>query len=151
MGYRYTPYVIEPAAGLTRGLLVYLCDAYREEEVAQPNGAVDTRVVLSLHPMLAPIKAAILPLVKKEGLPELARTLVDKCLAAGIAARYDEQHAIGRRYRRHDEVGTPFCITVDGQSKEDGTVTVRERDSMRQQRLSFDDAVRLVEETTRIR
>ena len=152
MGYRYTPYVIEPAAGLTRGLLVYLCDAYCEEEVPGATGdAEGTRVVLKLHPMLAPIKAAVLPLVKKEGLPELARELAANCLDAGIAVRYDEQHAIGRRYRRHDEVGTPFCLTVDGQSKTDGTVTVRERDSMRQQRLSMDKAVALVEAQTRIR
>lgn len=150
-GHRYTPYVIEPAAGLTRGVLVYLADAYHEEQVPTAVGAGGddaTRVVLRLHPKLAPIKAAVLPLVKKEGLPELGRDLVQKLLATGINARYDEQHAIGRRYRRHDEIGTPFCLTVDGQSRDDGSVTVRHRDSMRQERLPMAEAVELVRAQT---
>lgn len=140
LGWRYHPYVIEPAAGATRGVLVYLCDAYHEEQVPGASGEDAVRVVLRLHPALAPIKAAVLPLVKKDGLPEIGRRLVRDLLGDGLAARYDEQHAIGRRYRRHDEVGTPFCLTVDGQTKQDGTVTLRHRDSMRQERLSIDEA-----------
>ena len=101
-------------------------------------------MILKLHPRLAPIKVAILPLVKKEGLPEIARELVSKFFKAGINARYDEQHAIGKRYRRHDEAGTPFCITVDGQTKEDGTVTIRDRDTMKQDRIQMDQALEVV-------
>lgn len=137
---RYVPYVIEPAAGATRGLLVYLIDAYHEEEV---DG--ETRVVLRLHPQLAPIKVAVLPLTKKDGLPELARQVVDAFFKRGINAKYDEQHSIGKRYRRHDEVGTPWCLTIDPQSLEDGTITIRDRDSMAQRRIAIDGAVREVE------
>jgi glycyl-tRNA synthetase len=137
---RFVPYVIEPAAGATRGLLVYLIDAYHEEEV---NG--ETRVVLRFHPRLAPIKVAVLPLVKKEGMPEIARDLVNAFLKRGINAKYDEQHAIGKRYRRHDEVGTPWCLTVDGESVSDGTVTLRDRDSMQQRRISIAGAVDEIE------
>jgi glycyl-tRNA synthetase len=134
-GWRYTPFVIEPAAGATRGLLVYLLDAYHEETVPDAAGNESSRVVMKLHPKLAPIKAAILPLVKKEGLPEIARSIVSDFFKAGINARYDEQHSIGKRYRRHDEAGTPFCITIDGKTKEDGTVTIRDRDTMKQERI----------------
>ncbi len=143
-GWRYTPYVIEPAAGATRALLVYLIDAYCEETVTDAKGQTSTRVVLKLHPRLAPVKVAVLPLVKKDGLPELARALVEKFYAAGIATQYDEQHAIGKRYRRHDEIGTPFCITIDGQSRDDGTVTLRERDSMQQSRIAADAALQII-------
>jgi glycyl-tRNA synthetase len=150
-GWRYTPYVIEPAAGLTRGVLVYLCDAYHEERVPTAGDGEDaTRVVLRLHPKLAPIKAAVLPLVKKDGLPEIARDIVGKLLEGGINARYDEQHAIGRRYRRHDEIGTPFCLTVDGQTRDDQTVTLRHRDSMRQERLPMAEAIARVHKETAI-
>ena len=141
---RFVPYVIEPAAGATRGLLVYLIDAYHEEEV---NG--ETRVVLRLHPRLAPIKVAVLPLVKKEGMPEIARTIVDALLKRGINAKYDEQHAIGKRYRRHDEIGTPWCLTVDGESAQDGTITLRDRDTMEQRRISIDSAVDEIEKLLR--
>ena len=134
-GWRYTPYVIEPAAGATRGLLVYLMDAYTEETVKDAKGNETTRIVMKLHPKLAPIKVAILPLVKKEGLPEIARKLVNELFELGINARYDEQHSIGKRYRRHDEAGTPFCITIDGQTKEDKSVTIRDRDTMKQERI----------------
>ena len=134
-GWRYTPYVIEPAAGATRGLLVYLMDAYTEETVKDAKGNEATRIVMKLHPKLAPIKVAILPLVKKEGLPEIARKLVNEFFELGINARYDEQHSIGKRYRRHDEAGTPFCITIDGQTKEDKSVTIRDRDTMKQERI----------------
>ncbi|MCA9669393.1 MAG: glycine--tRNA ligase [Myxococcales bacterium] len=138
---KYTPFVIEPAAGATRGVLVYLIDAYHEEEVEGAKGKTETRVVLKLHPRLAPYKVAVLPLVKKEGMPEKARAVVDAFLQKGIAARYDEQHAIGRRYRRHDEIGTPYCLTIDGQTNEDDTITIRDRDTMEQRRISIDGAV----------
>ncbi|MCK5690548.1 glycine--tRNA ligase [Myxococcota bacterium] len=144
-GWRYLPYVIEPAAGATRGMLVYLIDAYNEEEVTDAKGKTTTRTVLKLHPRLAPIKAAVLPLVKKEGMPEIARELVKKFLSAGVNASYDEQHAIGKRYRRHDEAGTPYCITIDGQTKEDGTVTIRDRDTMKQERIPMDEALTIVQ------
>ena len=90
---------------------------------------------MKFHPKLAPIKASVLPLVKKEGMPEIARSIVSDFFKAGINARYDEQHSIGKRYRRHDEAGTPYCVTIDGQTKEDGTVTIRNRDTMEQERI----------------
>ena len=100
---------------------------------------------MKFHPKIAPIKTAVLPLVKKEGLPEIARDIVSKFFKAGINARYDEQHSIGKRYRRHDEAGTPYCITIDGQTKEDGTVTIRDRDTMKQERISKDEALHVVQ------
>ncbi len=142
---KYTPYVIEPSAGATRGLLVMLIDAYNEETLE--NG--ETRVVLKLHPALAPIKVAVLPLVKKDGMPEKAREVVNAFLAHGINARYDEQQTIGRRYRRHDEIGTPWCLTIDGQTLQDGTITIRDRDTMEQQRISIDTAVQEIESRLR--
>ncbi|MDP7026824.1 MAG: glycine--tRNA ligase [Candidatus Marinimicrobia bacterium] len=144
-GWRYTPYVIEPAAGVTRGLLVYLLDAYHEETVPNADGADSSRVVMKLHPRLSPIKVAVLPLVKKEGLPDIAREMVSGFFKAGINARYDEQHSIGKRYRRHDEAGTPYCLTIDGQTKEDGTVTIRDRDTMKQERISKDEALQIIQ------
>ncbi len=148
-GYRYTPYVIEPAAGATRGLLVYLIDAYHEEAVPDAKGEDATRVTLRLHPRLAPIKVAVLPLVKKDGMPEAARKVVDTFFKAGINVRYDEQHAIGKRYRRHDEAGTPYCLTIDGQTLTDGTVTIRDRDTMKQERIAADRALEVVQERLR--
>jgi glycyl-tRNA synthetase len=130
---RYKPWVIEPAAGVDRAVLVFLVDAYEEQDL---DG--DTRTVLHLHPRLAPIKVAIFPLVKKEGMPDLARQIEDDLRARGIATFYDQSGAIGRRYRRQDEVGTPWCITVDGETKENGTVTLRDRDSMEQERVAVD-------------
>jgi glycyl-tRNA synthetase len=144
MGWRYTPYVIEPAAGATRGLLVYLIDAYHEETVKDAKGNDTTRIVMKLHPKLAPFKVAILPLIKKDGLPEIARSLVNQFMKAGINARYDEQHAIGKRYRRHDEVGTPYCLTIDGKTKEDNCVTIRDRDTMKQERIPIKEAIKIV-------
>jgi glycyl-tRNA synthetase len=142
---RFVPYVIEPAAGLTRGLLVYLLDAYTEETVINSKGQEETRVVMRFHPRLAPVKVAVLPLVKKDGMPEKAREIVEAFLAKGINASYDQQHAIGRRYRRHDEIGTPFCLTVDGDTLTDDTITIRDRDTMKQRRISVSDAVAEVE------
>ena len=129
---RYIPYVIEPSAGIDRSTLAFLVDAYDEEEVKG-----DTRNVLRFHPALAPIKAAVFPLVKKDGMPEIATKISDD-LKRLFPCFYDQKGAIGRRYRRQDEAGTPFCITVDGQTKEDNTVTVRQRDSMNQERIAID-------------
>jgi glycyl-tRNA synthetase len=129
---RYIPYVIEPSAGIDRSTLAFLVDAYDEEEVRG-----ETRNVLRFHHSLAPVKAAIFPLVKKDGMPEIARKIYDD-LKRYFNCFYDEKSAVGRRYRRQDEAGTPFCITVDGQTKEDNTVTIRDRDSMEQVRISTD-------------
>jgi len=129
---RYIPYVIEPSAGIDRSTLAFLVDAYDEEEVRG-----ETRNVLRFHPALAPIKVAVFPLVKKEGMPEVARNIYDD-LKKYFNCFYDQKGAVGRRYRRQDEAGTPFCITVDGQTLEDRTVTVRERDSMDQARIAID-------------
>ena len=128
-GERYVPHVIEPAAGVGRTVLAVLCDAYDEEEIAG-----EQRTVLKLHPRLAPIKVAVLPLVRKDGQPELAHE-VFQALRGQLQAEYDEGGSIGKRYRRQDEIGTPFCVTIDHQSLEDRTVTVRERDSLSQERL----------------
>lgn len=129
-GERYIPYVLETSVGLDRTVLMILCDAYREEEV---DGSA--RTVLGFHPALAPVKAAVFPLVKKDGMPEKARAIVDD-LRTTVRTEYDEKGAVGRRYRRQDEIGTPFCITVDGDTLTDDTVTVRERDSMQQTRIA---------------
>lgn len=130
---RYIPYVIEPSAGIDRSTLAYLVDAYDEEEVKEG----ETRNLLRFHPSIAPVKAAVFPLVKKDGMPEIASNLCTD-LKRSFSAFYDEKGAVGRRYRRQDEAGTPYCITVDGQTKEDNTVTVRERDSMEQSRINLD-------------
>jgi len=127
---KYTPYVIEPSAGVDRGALAFLCEAYTEEEVKG-----ETRIVMKFHPRIAPIKAAILPLVNRDGMPEFSEKLFHE-LRKRYNVFYDDKGAIGRRYRRQDEAGTPFCFTVDGQSKEDGTVTVRDRETMSQERIS---------------
>ena len=129
---RYIPYVIEPSAGADRGALAFLVDAYAEEEVRG-----EKRNVLRFHPALAPIKAAVFPLVKKDGMPEKAHNIHHE-LRKHFPAFYDEKSAVGRRYRRQDEAGTPFCITIDGQTNEDNTVTVRQRDSMEQSRVNAD-------------
>jgi glycyl-tRNA synthetase len=131
-GERYLPHVIEPAAGVDRCMLAFLADAYDEEEIEGEG-----RTVLRLHPLLAPIKVAILPLVRRDGQPELARE-VYKQLRERLQAEYDEGGTIGRRYRRQDEIGTPWAVTIDGQSLEDRTVTLRDRDSLEQVRVSID-------------
>jgi len=146
-GYRYVPHVVEPAAGATRGVLAVLCDAYSEDLAA--DGTVD-RVVLKLHPRLAPYKVGILPVVKKdEELVKRGREIAARFLGAGIAARYDEQHTIGKRYARHDEIGTPYCLTLDEQTIVDGTVTIRYRDDKRQERIAVEAAVDVVREALR--
>ena len=130
---KYIPYVVETSAGLDRTILTLLCEAYREEEVGG-----DSRTVLKFHPKLAPVTVGILPLVKKDGMPEQAHKMEDM-LKEHFNTFYDEKGAIGRRYRRMDEIGTPYCITIDGESVEEGTVTVRDRDSMQQERLPMEN------------
>jgi len=127
---KYFPFVIEPAAGIDRTALTFLIDAYDEEMVEG-----ESRVVLHLHPEIAPITAGVFPLVKKEGMPEKAHEIEKELRRARFATFYDESGAIGRRYRRQDEAGTPFCITVDGDTLKDDVVTVRHRDSMEQDRV----------------
>jgi glycyl-tRNA synthetase len=131
-GRRYTPFVIEPSAGADRATLAFLVDAYDEDEI---DG--ETRVVLRLHPQIAPVKVAVLPLIKKAGQPELARE-IQHSLREDMQVEYDEGGAIGRRYRRQDEIGTPWAVTVDHQSMEDHTVTIRDRDSLAQDRVQID-------------
>lgn len=129
---KFIPFIIETSAGASRSFMAFLVDAYHEEEV---KGEI--RTVLRLHPKLAPIKAAIFPLVNRDGMPEVARE-IEAELRPHLRVFYDDKGAVGRRYRRQDENGTPFCITVDTQTLEDKTVTVRERDSMEQERVAID-------------
>ena len=122
-GERYTPHVIEPSAGADRATLAFLCEAYTEDEQPDEKGKMQKRVVMKFHPRIAPIKSAVFPLVKKDGMPEKAKRIYAD-LNPLFNVFYDEKGAVGRRYRRQDEAGTPYCITVDGQTIEDGTVTV---------------------------
>ena len=131
---RYVPYVVETAVGPNRTLLALLVNGYREEKV---EGEDEGRVVLGLHPSLAPIKAGIFPLVKKDGMPEIAQRLA-KELRGSFPVFYDESGAIGRRYRRQDEIGTPFCITIDGETAAGNSATVRDRDTLQQERVALD-------------
>ncbi|HUH53406.1 MAG TPA: glycine--tRNA ligase [Microbacteriaceae bacterium] len=131
---KWFPYVIEPAAGLTRSVMAFLIDAYREEEVPNAKGGTDKRTVLGLDPRLAPVKVAVLPLSRNEKLSPLAREIAQD-LRQDWNVEFDDSGAIGRRYRRQDEIGTPFCVTVDFDSLDDDAVTVRERDSMKQERI----------------
>ncbi|MCU1570020.1 MAG: glycine--tRNA ligase [Naasia sp.] len=134
---RWVPYVIEPAAGLTRSLMAFLVDAFSEDEAPNTKGGVDKRTVLRLDPRLSPVKAAVLPLSRNEQLSPVAKALAAD-LRRDWNVEFDDAGAIGRRYRRQDEIGTPFCITVDFDSLEDNAATVRERDSMSQERVSID-------------
>ena len=134
---KYTPFIIETSAGASRSFMAFLVDAYREEGAPDANGVMETRVVLKLHRRLAPTKAAIFPLVNRDGMPEMAKTL-EKELRKYFRVFYDDSGAVGRRYRRQDEVGTPFCLTIDSQTLVDQSVTVRDRDSMEQVRVSLD-------------
>lgn len=129
----YVPYVIETSIGLDRTVLLILSEAYMEEDLSTPEKQ-DSRVVLKFPPKLAPIKLAVLPLLKKDGLPEIARQIMDEC-KSHFYCFYEEKDAIGKRYRRMDAIGTPFCVTVDHQTKEDNTVTIRYRDTMQQERI----------------
>jgi len=134
--YRFIPYVIEPSGGVDRAVLAFLCEAYTEDEAPDDKGKLQSRTLMKLHPRLAPIKVAVFPLVKKEGMPEIARKIYEDIQTTGMACFYDEKGAVGRRYRRQDEAGTPFCVTVDGQTLEDQTVTIRWRDTLQQERIN---------------
>jgi glycyl-tRNA synthetase len=133
---RFVPYIIETSAGASRSFMAFLVDAYNEEEAPTADGKTETRTVMRFHPRLAPIKVAIFPLVNRDGMPETARK-IESDLRRSFRDFYDDGGAVGRRYRRQDEIGTPFCITVDSQTAQDQTVTIRERDSMRQERLGM--------------
>jgi len=139
-GERYLPYVVETSAGADRVTLTVMADAYREETVEG-----ELRVVMGFHPAIAPIKAAVLPLTKKDGLPEVAEALY-RDLRRRIPAFYDDGGAIGRRYRRQDEIGTPWCVTIDHDSLADRTVTIRERDAMTQIRIGIDQVTEWIAE-----
>ena len=139
-----TPYVIEPSAGVDRTVLAFLADAYTEEETISAKGKSETRVLLKLHPELAPIKVAILPLSRNEKLAPLAKEIHHAVQSSGVMGglvQYDDAQSIGRRYRRQDEVGTPLCVTVDFDSLDDDAVTIRDRDTMAQDRVKIDDLV----------
>jgi glycyl-tRNA synthetase len=139
----YIPYVIETSIGLDRMFLLILSNSYEEETINKEDGTTDSRVVLHLPSKIAPNKLAILPLTKKDGLPELAKALMDECKKS-FHCFYEEKDAIGKRYRRQDAIGTPFCVTIDHQTKEDGTVTIRHRDSMTQERIPMSQVKTLV-------
>ena len=152
---KYVPYVIETSAGLNRNFLMFLCEAYEEENVAKEGEPEDYRTVLHLDPRLAPITVAVLPLMKKDGLAEKAKE-IQHALKEDFVTDYDVSGTVGKRYRRQDEVGTPFCVTVDydtiTEKKDDGsanelfnTVTVRFRDSMEQERVSLDELVPFIQ------
>ena len=140
-GESYVPYVVETSIGVDRMFLQVMSAAYTEEQL---EGG-DSRVVLRLPAALAPVKVAVLPLVKKDGMPEVAQKIVD-LLKYDYNVVYDEKDSVGKRYRRQDAIGTPFCVTVDGQTLEDGTVTVRHRDTMEQERVMIESLPSLVEE-----
>jgi glycyl-tRNA synthetase len=139
----YIPYVIETSIGLDRMFLAVMSYSYAEEDLSTPEKP-DSRVVLKFPAKLAPIKLAILPLLKKDGLPEIARQLMDTCKSS-FRCFYEEKDAIGKRYRRMDALGTPFCVTIDHQTKEDNTVTIRYRDTMQQERVPISEIQTLVE------
>ena len=141
---RFLPYIIETSAGADRVTLAVLANGYREEEVEG-----ETRIVLGLHPRLAPVKAGVFPLVKKDGMPERAARIHEELRRQGIPSFYDEAGAIGRRYRRQDEAGTPFCVTVDGETLDSGTVTVRDRNTMEQVRVAEDQLETFLRERIR--
>ena len=138
----YTPYVVETSIGLDRLFLAILSNSLQEESLEDGS----TRTVLKLPTILSPVKAAILPLIRRDGLPELAKEIT-KELQWDYNVQYDDKDAVGRRYRRQDAIGTPFCITVDHQSLEDRTVTIRYRDSMKQERISIDEISNKMQET----
>lgn len=142
---KFVPHVIEPSAGADRGVLAFLCEAFTEDEAPDEKGKMQTRTVMKLHPRLAPIKAAVFPLVKKDGMPEVAQEIYGS-LKEHFNVFYDAKGAVGRRYRRQDEAGTPYCITVDGESLTDMTVTIRDRDTLEQTRVKIDEIVEVVRE-----
>jgi glycyl-tRNA synthetase len=146
--FRYVPHVIEPSAGADRFTLAVLCEAYHEDKQPDAKGNLEERIVMRFHPRLAPIKAAIFPLVNKDGMDERAKELY-RSLKPYFNVVYDQSGAIGRRYRRQDEAGTPFCITVDGDTMKDGTVTIRDRDTLKQERIPMNEVRARIEAALR--
>jgi glycyl-tRNA synthetase len=142
---RFLPYIIETSAGASRSFMAFLVDAYREEDAPTADGGTETRVVLRLSAKLAPVKAAVFPLVNRDGMPEIARS-IEQGLRSHMRVFYDDSGAVGRRYRRQDEVGTPYCITVDSQTLQDQSVTVRDRDSMQQERVASNAILRYLQD-----
>ena len=142
----YVPYVVETSIGLDRMFLSILSNSYEEQTIHKEDGSTDSRVVLHISPKIAPVKLAIFPLTKKDGLPELAHEIYKTC-AQQFRCFYEVKDAIGKRYRRQDAIGTPYCVTVDHQSLEDQTVTIRHRDSMTQQRIAIADLIQTVQST----
>ncbi|MCL2743567.1 MAG: glycine--tRNA ligase [Planctomycetaceae bacterium] len=140
---RFIPHVIEPSAGADRATLAFLCEAYNVDNAPDENGKPQERVFLKFHPRLAPVKAAVFPLVKKDSMPEIAQEIYGELKREPLTASavYDDKGAVGRRYRRQDEIGTPYCITVDGQTLQDGTVTLRDRDTLEQVRIKKDNLI----------
>jgi glycyl-tRNA synthetase len=136
-GERWYPFVVEPAVGVNRAMLAFLLDAYAEDEAPNAKGGVDKRTVLRLDPRLSPVKAAVLPLSRNADLSPRARGLAAE-LRKRWSVEFDDAGAIGRRYRRQDEIGTPYCVTIDFDSLEDNAATIRERDSMKQERVALD-------------
>ena len=141
----YVPFVVETSIGIDRMFLQVISASYCEEELEK-----DSRVVLKIPPALAPVKLAVLPLVRKDGLPEIARKIVDN-LKFGFNCQYDEKDSIGKRYRRQDAIGTPFCVTVDHQTAQDNTVTIRYRDSMEQERVDISRLEEIISEKVSMR
>ncbi len=144
---RYVPYVVETSIGLDRTFLMILSGAYEEEQITNEKGSTETRVVMKIPPALAPVKIAVFPLVKKDGLPEKAKEIF-KTLMPYVKVVYEEKDSIGRRYRRQDAVGTPYCITVDHQTLQDDTVTIRDRDTMEQERIKINEVLDIVQKKT---
>jgi glycyl-tRNA synthetase len=144
-GESYIPYVIETSIGVDRMFLQVISAAYQEEELKKEDGSSDTRVVLRLPSFLAPVKLAVMPLVKKDGLPDIAEKIVHE-LKFDFNCQYDDKDSIGRRYRRQDAIGTPYCITIDHQTLEDNSVTIRYRDTMLQERLQIKQLVEIIKE-----
>jgi glycyl-tRNA synthetase len=138
---KFLPYVIEPSLGVDRAVLAFLCDAYTEEKI-DPQNNDDTRIVLKLHPILAPYKVCVLPLAKK--LSAISKKIYHN-LSKKFMTTFDETGSIGKRYRKQDEIGTPFCVTYDFESENDGSVTVRDRDTMQQIRINVENLAAFVE------
>jgi glycyl-tRNA synthetase len=138
----YVPFVVETSIGVDRMFLQVISAAYFEEEVDN-EGQKDIRIVLKIPPVLAPVKLAVFPLIKKDGLPEISRKIIDD-LKFDFYCQYDEKDSIGKRYRRHDAIGTPYCVTVDHQTPQDNTVTIRYRDTMEQERVSIDQIRQII-------
>jgi glycyl-tRNA synthetase len=149
-GESYVPFVIETSIGVDRMFLQVISASYAEEELKKEDGTADSRVVLRLPSFLAPVKLAVMPLVKKDGLPEIAEKIVED-LRFDFNCQYDDKDSIGRRYRRQDAIGTPYCITIDHQTMEDQTVTIRYRDTMAQERIGIKQLRDIVLEKVSIR